>query len=166
MPWRRKWQSTPVLFAWRIPWTEEPDGLQFMGSKKSDMATVSYFSKCHGQGDPKLHSGRTLSFWSTLSRVPLAMLSPKDQSTWWGQLRDLLTPPMDPRCAKGSFLKIWQCWDQSWFSSATDIQRRSWGSDPHVDSLSQSQVMGGRTIFHISPHLPDRPLQMHIQVSP
>ena len=23
-PWRRKWQSTPVFLAWRIPWTEEP----------------------------------------------------------------------------------------------------------------------------------------------
>ena len=28
-PWRRKWQ--PVI-AWRIPWTEEPGGLQSMES--------------------------------------------------------------------------------------------------------------------------------------
>ena len=27
IPWRRKWQLTP---AWRIPWTEEPGGLQSM----------------------------------------------------------------------------------------------------------------------------------------
>ena len=27
-PWRRKWQPTPVIFAWKIPWTEEPGGLQ------------------------------------------------------------------------------------------------------------------------------------------
>ena len=37
-PWvrkirRRKWQPTPVFFAWRIPWTEEPGGLQSMGSQ-------------------------------------------------------------------------------------------------------------------------------------
>ena len=25
IPWRRKWQ--PSILAWRIPWTEEPDGL-------------------------------------------------------------------------------------------------------------------------------------------
>ena len=25
------------ILAWRIPWTEEPGGLQFMGSKESDM---------------------------------------------------------------------------------------------------------------------------------
>ena len=24
------------ILAWRIPWTEEPGGLQFMGSKESD----------------------------------------------------------------------------------------------------------------------------------
>ena len=25
------------IIAWRIPWTEEPDGLQFIGNKKSKM---------------------------------------------------------------------------------------------------------------------------------
>ena len=30
IPWRRKWQPTPVF--WRIPWTEEPGGLQSKGS--------------------------------------------------------------------------------------------------------------------------------------
>ena len=28
-------QYSPVLHAWRIPWTEEPGGLQSMGSQKS-----------------------------------------------------------------------------------------------------------------------------------
>ena len=37
MPWRRKWQPTSSILAWRIPWTEEPGGLQFMGSQESDM---------------------------------------------------------------------------------------------------------------------------------
>ena len=32
VPWRRKWQPTPAL-TWRIPWTEEPGGLQTMGSQ-------------------------------------------------------------------------------------------------------------------------------------
>ena len=27
IPWRRKWQPTPEILAWRIPWTEEPGGL-------------------------------------------------------------------------------------------------------------------------------------------
>ena len=33
IPWRRKWQPTPVF--WAISWTEEPGRLQFMGSQKS-----------------------------------------------------------------------------------------------------------------------------------
>ena len=34
--WRRKWQPTPVFFAWRIPWTQEPGGLESMRPKESD----------------------------------------------------------------------------------------------------------------------------------
>ena len=33
IPLRGAWQPTPV-FAWRIPWTEEPSGLQSMGSQR------------------------------------------------------------------------------------------------------------------------------------
>ena len=32
--WRRKWQPTPVLLPGKIPWTEEPSRLQFMGSQR------------------------------------------------------------------------------------------------------------------------------------
>ena len=31
-PGRRQWHPTPVLFAWKIPWIEEPGRLQSMGS--------------------------------------------------------------------------------------------------------------------------------------
>ena len=34
IPWRREWLPTPVFLAWRIPWTEEPGGLQSVGSKR------------------------------------------------------------------------------------------------------------------------------------
>ena len=34
IPWRRKWQPTPVFLAWRIPWTEKPGGLQSIGSQR------------------------------------------------------------------------------------------------------------------------------------
>ena len=30
IPWRRKWQPTPVSLAWKIPWTKDPGGLQSM----------------------------------------------------------------------------------------------------------------------------------------
>ena len=28
IPWSRKWQPIPGFLAWKIPWTEEPCGLQ------------------------------------------------------------------------------------------------------------------------------------------
>ena len=31
IPWRRAWPPTPVILAWRVPWTEEPSSLQSMG---------------------------------------------------------------------------------------------------------------------------------------
>ena len=33
IPWGRKWQATPVFLPEKIPWTEEPGSLQFMGSQ-------------------------------------------------------------------------------------------------------------------------------------
>ena len=33
-PWRRKWQPTPVFFAWEILRTEEPGRLQSLGSRR------------------------------------------------------------------------------------------------------------------------------------
>ena len=42
--WKRVWQPTPVCLPWRIPWTEEPGGLQSMGSQRvgHDWATNTF----------------------------------------------------------------------------------------------------------------------------
>ena len=34
IPWRRAWQPTPVCLPGEFPWTEEPGGLQIMGSQR------------------------------------------------------------------------------------------------------------------------------------
>ena len=34
IPRRRKWQPTPVFLPGNIPWTEEPGGLQSVGSQR------------------------------------------------------------------------------------------------------------------------------------
>ena len=34
IPWRRKWQPTPVCLPGEFPWTEEPGGLRPMGSQR------------------------------------------------------------------------------------------------------------------------------------
>ena len=31
-PWRREWATHSSVLAWRMPWTDEPGGLQSMGS--------------------------------------------------------------------------------------------------------------------------------------
>ena len=58
IPWRKKWQPTPLLLLGKIPWTEEPGGLQSMGSqsqtrlKQLNSATRSmnfYFSSLQFQ---------------------------------------------------------------------------------------------------------------------
>ena len=33
-PWRKAWQPTPVFLPGESPWTEEPGGLQSMGSQR------------------------------------------------------------------------------------------------------------------------------------
>ena len=34
MPWRRKWQPTPVFLPGESPWMEEPGGLQSIGLQR------------------------------------------------------------------------------------------------------------------------------------
>ena len=51
IPWRRKWQPTSVLLPGESPWTEEPGGLQPMGSQRvaTNTFTISavYSQKTH-----------------------------------------------------------------------------------------------------------------------
>ena len=53
MPWRRKWQSAPVL-AWRILWAEEPGRLQSAGPQRvgHDWATehIYHNKTCYSRG--------------------------------------------------------------------------------------------------------------------
>ena len=47
---RRRWHPTPVLFAWKIPWTEEPGRLQSMGSLRVGhdwVTSLSLFTFMH-----------------------------------------------------------------------------------------------------------------------
>ena len=34
IPWRRNWQPTPIFLPGKIPWTEEPGGLQSIRSQR------------------------------------------------------------------------------------------------------------------------------------
>ena len=41
IPWRRAWQRAPVFLPGESPWTEEPGGLQFMGSQRDRTEQLS-----------------------------------------------------------------------------------------------------------------------------
>ena len=45
IPWRRTWQPTPAFLAWKIPWAEEPGGLESMGSQSR--IWLSMHAPCH-----------------------------------------------------------------------------------------------------------------------
>ena len=66
--------SSPL--AWRVPWTEEPGGLQSMGSQRvgHDWATsLSLFTFCIGEGNG-----------SPLQRSCLE--NPRDGGAWWAPI--------------------------------------------------------------------------------
>ena len=46
IPWRRAWQPTPVFLRGESPWTEEPGGLQSMGSKRAGLNWATKLSTC------------------------------------------------------------------------------------------------------------------------
>ena len=59
--------------AWKIPWTEEPGGLQSMGSRRVryDSATsLSLFTFMHGEGNGNPLQGSYLE-------------NPRDRGAWW-----------------------------------------------------------------------------------
>ena len=60
-------------FAWKIPWTEEPGGLQSMGSLESDMTEQLHFHfslSCIGEGN-----GNPLQC--------SCLENPRDGGAWW-----------------------------------------------------------------------------------
>ena len=57
--------------AWKIPWVEEPGGLQSMGSLESDMTERLHFSlSCIGEGN-----GNPLQC--------SCLENPRDRGAWW-----------------------------------------------------------------------------------
>ena len=47
IPWRKAWKPTPVFFPRKSPWTEEPGGLQSMGSQRVGHNWATKHSTAH-----------------------------------------------------------------------------------------------------------------------
>ena len=50
IPWRRKWQHTPLFLPGESPWTEKPGGLQPMGSQRARHEWVTKHSTAQDRG--------------------------------------------------------------------------------------------------------------------
>ena len=83
IPWKRAWLPTPLFLPWRIPWTEEPGGLQFMGSQRvrQDRATNIQTQACSATsvvsrslGRCGLQPARLLCPWDLQARILDIML--------------------------------------------------------------------------------------------
>ena len=51
IPWRRAWQPTPVFLPGESPWTEEPGGLQSMGSQRVRHNQATKHSTAQGNSE-------------------------------------------------------------------------------------------------------------------
>ena len=66
--------SSPL--AWKVPWTEEPGGLQSVGSLESDMTERLHFHfslSCIGEGN-----GNPLQY--------SCLENPRDEGAWWATI--------------------------------------------------------------------------------
>ena len=75
---RRQWHPTPVLLPGKIPWAEEPGGLQSMGSlsrtRLSDLTFIFHFPlSCIGEGNGKPVQCSCLE-------------NPRDRGAWWAAI--------------------------------------------------------------------------------
>ena len=53
IPWRRKWQHTPILLPEEIPWTEEASSIQSTGSQRNDLVTQQQQLPRQGLASPQ-----------------------------------------------------------------------------------------------------------------
>ena len=95
IPWRRKWQPTPVLLLGKIPWIEKPDRLQSTGSQRvgHDWVTSLHFKYF-------IDVIHNLTFTETLwDRYYYTVCKGRD----WGaeRLRPLILEVAEPDCEAG-----------------------------------------------------------------
>ena len=102
IPWRRKWQTTAVCLPGKIPWTEEPGGLQSMWSWRvwhdyvTEHACIPWLRQ------------KSLNILKSL--VPLRI--------WWKFLSPIF-PPMD--------LELWIFKNNMFIQASLEAHVRPWG---------------------------------------
>ena len=95
-PLKKGMASHSSILAWRIPWTEEPGGLQSMGLQSQMQTQHTHTFKTYPAPAPSLPASAILHLDcvnSALSRLPAQLLSPRDPFFTHGK-KSLGTPLM------------------------------------------------------------------------
>ena len=96
IPWRRAWQPTSVFLPGESPRTEEPGGLQSMGSQRvgHDWVTKSSTGFFRGKNRQEANEATEFLVWVTMrmtQRTEEASQSRKGK--WWGVNKALMGSP-------------------------------------------------------------------------
>ena len=113
------------ILAWRIPWTEEPDGRQSTGSQRArhdwnNLACMhaKHFSPIY-PATPSFHYS---CLYSNIVSLALRILF----STWQGHcVSHSLPHPQGPAYCR---LSICNYWGYTWMSPNIELSRRNWGN--------------------------------------
>ena len=81
-------QRSLCCLAWEIPWTEEPDGLQSMGSKESDMTQGLNNNNNNNHTNANLQKHGLIPFGMCIQSSSLTLLL-KAEQTWGPVFKDL-----------------------------------------------------------------------------
>ena len=87
--------SHSSTFAWKIPWMEEPGGLQSMGSLESDTTERLHFHfslSCIGQGN-----GNPLQY--------SCLENPRDRGAWWAAIYGVAQTRLKRLSSSSNFLE-------------------------------------------------------------
>ena len=109
---RRQWQPTPVLLPWKIPWTEEPGRLQFMGSLRVRHNWATSLSLSHigeGNGNPLQCS---------------CLENPRDWGAWWAAIYGVAQSRRRLKRLSSSssvYIAIKSIWYNVWFNVCVSL---------------------------------------------
>ena len=82
IPWRRAWQPILVFLPGKSPWTEEPDGLQSLGSQKLDTtqtknSTLMFIQKAW------VLQGKLMSHMKNIFKIYLGLTNVQSKCKWF-----------------------------------------------------------------------------------
>ena len=80
IPWRRAFATHVSILVWRIPWTEEPGGLQSMGVTKSQTQLKKLSTHTHTHRILLSHKKEIMLFRATWTDLEIIILSEVSQT--------------------------------------------------------------------------------------